>query len=347
VNSAVFDRDGTRVLTASDDYSVRLWDVASGRELKALRVHTGPVNAACFSPNGRLVATAGIEGIAYLWNPRSANPPLPISVVREEPMPRTAAPPEDAPLVPSTQSYDYGIISVDFSADSQRLLVATRRELSIWSVGDRSLIDRFSLVEPDSDRNPFEVASGATFSPDGNRILTAQLDKTARLRKASDGSVIRKLGEDEVSSYPDAVYSAVFSELGNLVVVANGDGTARVWDTEEGTLVRRLVGLWGQLRSAAFSRSGRLVAAGDVTGRLHVWEVESGQLVMIDRAHALRVNSVMFSPDDKWILTASDDRTVKYHRVELISSLPDLVASVGERVYGDASSETLDRTRGA
>jgi WD40 repeat protein len=346
VNSAVFDSEGERALTAGDDCVVRLWEVATGKELKTLRVHRGPVNAACFSPDDRLVATAGIEGIAYLWNPQSTSPPAAISIIGLGPPPWIAGTPENAPLIPSTQAYDYGIISVDFSPDGQRLLVATRRELSIWQVRDQQFVDRFPLVEPGSDHNPFEVASGASFSPDGSYILTAQLDKTARLRKASDGTVIRELGEDPASSYPDAVYSAVFNEEGDRVVAANADGTARVWKVADGTLVIRLVGLWGQLRSAAFSRSGRLVAAGDVTGRLHVWRVDSGQLVMIDRIHALRVNSVMFSPDDKSVLTSSDDGTVRYLDVEEIPTLPDLMASAGSHIYGDTWRETLDETRG-
>jgi WD40 repeat protein len=347
-NSAALDPDGKTMVSASDDTTVRHWDLASGRQLKVLRVHTGPVNEAAWSPDGHLVATAGIDGISYLWKPRSTSPPIAISVVDLGPGPSSAAadPAQAAAAVPSTQAFDYGIISVSFSADGQRLLLATRRELLIYRVGDQHLLHRFRLVKPGSDPNPFEVATGATFSPDSQFILTAQLDKTARLRRAADGNVVRELGEDEQNSYPDAVYSAAFNDLGTRVVVANGDGALRIFTTANGQLVIRLVGQWGQLRSAAFSHgNGGLVAAGDTTGRLHVWR-ETGQLVMVSRAHAERINSLEFSRDNKWLLSASDDRMVRWHPVEQLPSLPKLVAAAGERVYG-AAANTVHPTGGA
>jgi WD40 repeat protein len=55
------------VLTASDDSTARLWDAASGQELRVLRGHEAPVFSAVFSPDGARVLTASEDNTARLW----------------------------------------------------------------------------------------------------------------------------------------------------------------------------------------------------------------------------------------------------------------------------------------
>jgi WD40 repeat protein len=57
VNGVAFSPDGTRIATASDDKTARVWDSASGRELARL-THEDPVNGVAFSPDGTRIATA-------------------------------------------------------------------------------------------------------------------------------------------------------------------------------------------------------------------------------------------------------------------------------------------------
>ena len=66
--SARFSPDGQTVLTASDDHTARLWEVASGRELRVLRGHRGPVRDAQFSADGRTMLTASDDTTARLWD---------------------------------------------------------------------------------------------------------------------------------------------------------------------------------------------------------------------------------------------------------------------------------------
>jgi WD40 repeat protein len=68
VFNAAFSPDGRRVVTASEDQTARLWDVASGKALAVLGEHAGKVNHATFSPDGKRIATASSDGTARLWN---------------------------------------------------------------------------------------------------------------------------------------------------------------------------------------------------------------------------------------------------------------------------------------
>jgi WD40 repeat protein len=64
----------------------------------------------------------------------------------------------------------------------------------------------------------------ASFSPDGKWVVTASMDKTARVWEAATGKLVA-----ELRGHTDEVYNAAFSPDGKFVVTASRDGTARVW----------------------------------------------------------------------------------------------------------------------
>ncbi|MFA7241153.1 MAG: hypothetical protein WC091_13670, partial [Sulfuricellaceae bacterium] len=68
VNCVAFSPDGSSIATASYDNSARLWDLASGKELRRFDGHGDPVNCVAFSPDGSSIATASSDNSARLWD---------------------------------------------------------------------------------------------------------------------------------------------------------------------------------------------------------------------------------------------------------------------------------------
>jgi WD40 repeat protein len=67
VSSASFSPDGKSIITASDDRTARIWDVATGKEIAVLHGHEDIVRSVVFSPDSNHIVTASSDGIARIW----------------------------------------------------------------------------------------------------------------------------------------------------------------------------------------------------------------------------------------------------------------------------------------
>jgi WD40 repeat protein len=150
----------------------------------------------------------------------------------------------------------------------------------------------------------------AAFSPDGQQVVTASADKTARVWRVD--------GQEEpvvLRGHREWLRSAALSPDGQRVVTASFDGTARVWRVdgqEEPVVLDHQARVW----SAAFSPDGQRVvtASDDKTAR--VWRVDGKGAPVVLRGHRDSVFCAAFSPDGQWVVTASEDGTARVWRVD-------------------------------
>jgi WD40 repeat protein len=193
-----FSADGRRLLTAGYDGTARIWDVGTWTTLRVLRPQrAGYLEAATFSPDGKLVATAsGTGGRVGIWDSDTGG------------------------LVRTIQTRG-GQFCATFSADSKLLVTCGGDGVArIWNVdsGERQLALR---------GHSGWVLSG-TFSPDGTLLATTGLDGTARVWDTATGAAVAVV--NGVRGYP-AVFSSDGSMLaaaGSLVEARTGDPIANV-----------------------------------------------------------------------------------------------------------------------
>ena len=151
--------------------------------------------------------------------------------------------------------------------------------------------------------------SGAVFSRDGKRILTASGDGTARIWDASNGNVLT-----ELRGHTMQINTATFSPDGKYVVTASDDNTARIWDVSKCSPECPFIELIGHTQRvgfASFSPDGTRVATASDDGTTRVWDAKTGQLTFILKGHGDKVNRAVFSPDGKWIATSGEDNTAR------------------------------------
>ncbi|WP_164015243.1 TIR domain-containing protein [Pyxidicoccus trucidator] len=270
---AKFSPDGAHILTAtSKDGTARLWDTVAGKPISTFSQHSGPINAAAFSPDGTRIITASEDGTARLW----------------------VAAPDKASCILDSHSGE--VFSAEFSPDGSHVLTASDDHAArIW---DANSCKSQALLTGHSD-----MVRTARFSPDGTRIVTSSNDKTARIWSASTGKIITIL-----QGHDDAVWSAEFSPDSTRVVTTSHDRTARIWDAATGRLLTLITtrsdpddAIW----VARFNPDSTLVitASNDKTAR--IWDASSGKLLAVLSGHSGQIGTAEFSPDGARVLTSS------------------------------------------
>jgi len=149
-----------------------------------------------------------------------------------------------------------------------------------------------------------DAVNSAAWSPDGKRIVTASVDKTAIVWDAATGKQLLTL-----SGHSDAANSAAWSPDGKRIVTASVDKTAIVWDAATGKQVLILSGHSDVLNNAAFSPDGTRIVTSSNDDTAIVWDAKTGKPLLTLSGHTDRVRGVAWSPDGTRIATASLDHT--------------------------------------
>jgi len=308
-----FSPDSRRLLTVGGDRFARVFDVAAKKPNPDLKLdNTTLVNAAAFSHDGRLIATAGgsaTDVFVRVWNASTGQPafgPLRGSGTVND----VAFSPDDTLLAVAGSNdtiarvwnlderasqaifpgHISGVVSVSFSPDS-RSVVSSGRDGKALMWGSLGGFVQATLVGHRA------AVNGATFSPDGRTILTAGDDGSARIWDAT-----RESGSTQVADHGAAVNVVAFSPDGRTILSGGSDGTARL------TRGSRVLTLKhdGAVTGGEFSKDGRfaITSSEDKTARL--WNASNGALVRAF-AHGAAVNVVHLSPNGRLVLTAGRD----------------------------------------
>ncbi|MBI4660224.1 MAG: protein kinase [Verrucomicrobia bacterium] len=144
------------------------------------------------------------------------------------------------------------------------------------------------------------------FSPDGQRIMTASEDKTAKVWEANTGRELLTL-----KGHTSYIRSGAFSPDGQLILTGSGDRTVKLWDSSSGREILILKGHTNQVASVAFSPDGQRMATSSNDHTAKVWESSTGRELFTLTGHTNWILSVAFSPDGQQIVTVGNDGMTK------------------------------------
>jgi WD40 repeat protein len=272
---AAWSPNGLGVVTASADYTARLWDAATGAPIGVPMRHESSVNSAAFSPDGTRVMTTSRDNTARLWDAATGAP------------------------LGAEMRHEGHVGSGAFSPDGARVVTASfDKTARLWDAATGAPIGV-------PMRHEGWVLSAA-FSPDGTRVMTTSSDKTARLWDAATGAP-----QGTEMRHESDVWSGAFSPDGVRVVTASFDKTGRMWDAATGAPVGSPMRHEGVVSSAAFSPDGTRVVTASRDNTARLWDAATGAPLVSPMLHDRAVSSAAFSPDGARVLTKSDDNTVR------------------------------------
>ena len=293
---------GDKVVSASPDGAVRVWDALTGRGLLELAPGTTWDNRRTFlrvAPDGTVAVARG-DRLSFFKGDHK----LEEFKLHEIP--------------------DEGLTSLNLSPDGKILLLATggtvNHRVEIWNVGTRKMVTSFippkgmglEALGVSSDMRIAAVVDHtvALLNPSGKVIQT--LDK---LPPAPRQDMIRG-GEDEGFSYFPGIQALTFAPEGDVLASwGHPGGGLKLLDVSAGKPLRVLVppvkdrGHY-QLRNAVFSPNGQMLAAESESGVVEVWETRSGARRRGFLGHRSYQTALAFSPDGARLATGNRDATI-------------------------------------
>ncbi|MEM7031227.1 MAG: hypothetical protein AAF629_16815 [Chloroflexota bacterium] len=292
VNNAIWNVDEQRILTASRDRTVRVWDAESGKELLQLVGPVGFVSQAIWNSDGSRILTAGEDGTARVWDARTG-----------------------AELLQLSTEFLDSVFQAIWNRDESRILTASEEETArVW---DAESGKELLILARHSD-----YVFQAIWNGDESRILTASEDGTARVWDAESGQELLIL-----AGHTNGVGQAIWNSDGSRILTASEDGTARVWDVETEQALITLAGHTAGVVEATWSDDESQILTASDDGTARVWDAETGQELVRLVGHTDRVLVANWSKDGNQVLTASADGTARVWDTSIGAELPIFTVS--------------------
>lgn len=331
ITSGTFAPKGDRVLTTTKRGGV-IWDASTGSVIRNL-LHESAHGE--FSPDGSRVITAGMDGVAKVWDVETGKvlltfpgQGLTLRYVGFSPdgqllfTARHGAEDEGGEIdiwsahggehvlsLPCDKTCRSSRSPVEFSPDGSAVMLLANR-LQIWDMRRRQLRGHLDLPE--------EVGiQDFRFSLDGKRILVASWEGIAWLMETQTGKIIHAL-----EGHTSWIHSARFSPDGAFIATAGGDGLVWIWDGRTGRQLRSLRHSAGVLVARFSPRGGRIVTVSN--GEVALWETSSGKRLKSENLDG--VTDAMFNAEGTRILGTGPTKVAKVWDVPLESRSPVQIA---------------------
>jgi WD40 repeat protein len=271
VMSIAFGPDSQWLVSASQDTTLKLWDLATGRELREFAGHRGMVWKTALTPDGKVLVSAATDGSVKLWDVETGRELRSLS--------------GRSPVWSLAVSLDGGTIA----AGSKDGIIR------VWPTSTTKKVKTL--------REAMEV-NGLTFSSDGE-WLAAAVGKSVDIWKISKGEKIQVL-----EGHQNIVMAVTTTRDGRWLASSDLDGSVKLWDTNTWREIRAWAPSPGQAAFAlSFSPDGSFLAA--VVGKnIEIWEASTGRLVKslpLPGDHTTNF-AVSFSPNGRWLAAGADHK---------------------------------------
>ena len=342
VSAVAIAPDGTWLATASGDRTVRIWDQATGQQLRTLTGHTARGSRVAIAPDdswltivrgsrvaiapdGSWLATADAGETVWIWDPATGQQ-LRALTGHTGRVGAVAIAPDGSWLATADAGETVRIWDPATGQQLRALTGHTGRVGAVAIAPDGRWLatadagETVRIWDPATGRQ-LRALTGHTarvgavaIAPDGSWLATtADYDQTVRIWDPATGQQLRALTGHtaRVSGHTARVSAVAIAPDGTWLATADaGDQAVRIWDPATGQQLRALTGHTARVGAAAIAPDGTwLATAGEA---VRIWDPATGQQLRALTGHTGGVSTVTIAPDGTWLATTADyDQTVR------------------------------------
>lgn len=282
LEAVVLTPDGRHAVTLGADRFLRLWNVASGREVSAFAELPHAGRALDYSLPTQSIWCGGSDGLIYVFHASDASRNRTIDLTSSEWRLRSLSP----------------ITCLATSADGRR--AAAGCEDGVIRLLDLVLQEKVVRLDGMKGR-----VGGIAFAADCRSLIAGGKDGLLRRWDCETGALLQTL-----PAYQDVI-TCVASLPSGLFVLSGGIGAIRLWDFTSSSLLSTLEGHSGEVTCLAVSPNGQFAASGGMDGSVRLWNLATNIQVACFQGHRGAVTGVDLSPDGRTIVSCSRDRTIR------------------------------------
>jgi small GTP-binding protein len=259
--SIAFDPQGETLASASQDGTVKLWNVRNGEMLYALKGEIGTVWSVAFNPQGSIVAAGYDKGTVKLWDARGGS------------------------LLHTLEGAPNSILSVAFSPDGETLVGSSNKRVQFWNSRSGKPLHAIEA------HNGWVLS--VAFNLEGSTLASGSETDGIKLWDVSSRKLLRVLEGAETQRF------VAFDPTGETLASGGNDHTVKLWDARSGKLLRTLEGHTGPVGQIAFSPDKQFLASRSHDRTIRLWSCQTWEtlaLIPITRLDEEPIDPLAFHP---------------------------------------------------
>lgn len=277
VAAMAMNGDGTRLLSAGEDETLRVWETPSLNESGAVTGDPGPVCAVAITASGKWGASCALRLMSrdmavQLWDFATGTERRRLRGAKDS------------------------LSCIAISFDGRRVVAGDRSgEIHIWALDAPATV-------PDTIKAHIGTVTGIVFTPDNTAIISSGLDGTVRRWDLQSNQ-----GEELVCGNAGPVRAIAISKTNGAIAV--GGELLLLWQPE--SEIATLAGHIGGTRCVALSADGVLLASGGNDRSVRLWRTRDGSELAAFEGHDGAVRAIAISPDRRFIYSGGEDGTIR------------------------------------